>query len=103
MTNKHWLLKGLSVSLVLVMVGIVSWFYWQPERLIRPSQTPTVTQVVRQRLAKKTRRCCYFTNRGVGIVAKLRHKCCAVSSRTILVGRYKSSILIPKRLKIDGT
>lgn len=54
MTNKHWWLKGLSVSLVLVMVGIVSWFSWQPERLIRPSQTPTVTQVVRQRLAKKT-------------------------------------------------
>ncbi|WP_282570002.1 hypothetical protein [Lactiplantibacillus plantarum] len=43
MTNKHWWLKGLSVSLVLVMVGIVSWFYWQPERLIRPSQTTTAT------------------------------------------------------------
>lgn len=47
MTNKHWWLKGLSVSLVLVMVGIVSWFYWQPERLIRPSQTTTVAQVLR--------------------------------------------------------
>lgn len=54
MTNKHWWLKGLSVSFVIMMVGIVSWFYWHPERLIRPSQTTTVTQVVRQRLSKKT-------------------------------------------------
>ncbi|MCG0739834.1 thioredoxin [Lactiplantibacillus plantarum] len=54
MTNKHWWLKGLSVSLVLVMVGIVSWFYWQPERLIRSSRATTVAQVVRQRLSKKT-------------------------------------------------
>ncbi|KZV00726.1 hypothetical protein NAB2_3083 [Lactiplantibacillus plantarum] len=52
MTDKSWKLKGLSVSLLLLMVGIVSWFYWQPERLIRPSQTNTVDQVVRHRMQK---------------------------------------------------
>lgn len=64
MTNKHWLLKGLSVSLVLVMVGIVSWFYWQPERLIRSSRATTVAQVVRQRLSKKTQAVLLFYQPG---------------------------------------
>ena len=54
MMDKSWKLKGLSVSLLLLMVGIVSWFYWQPEWLIRPSQTNTVDQVVRHRMQKNT-------------------------------------------------
>lgn len=64
MTDNSWKLKGLSVSLLLLMVGIVSWFYWQPERLIRPSQTNTVDQVVRHRMQKNTQAVLIFYQPG---------------------------------------